>query len=59
VLAGFAEARTEQNNAHSCQPGRARRERAKLNAEQITLLVIALLLAVAIVVAAVILSKNL
>lgn len=54
-----AEASTKLDYSHSPEPGAAVRGRAKLNAEQLTLLLIALLLAVAIVIAAVIVSKNL
>ena len=54
-----AEAGTNSDDASSRQPEQPASGRRKLNADQITLLLVALLLAVAIVVAAVILSKNL
>lgn len=54
-----AEAGTKSDDASSRQPEMSARSYGRLNADQFTLLVIALLLAAAIVVAAVILSKNL
>jgi hypothetical protein len=55
----LGEAGMRPDNAPSRQPGQPAGARRTLNADQITLLLIGLLLAVAIVVAAVILSKNL
>ena len=54
-----AEGGAKSDNAHPGDSGLSAVRCAKWNAEQVTLLVVGLLLAVAIVVAALILSKNL